>query len=197
MTRKLTYGGLLIVLLLGAITAWVYESRLTSDSSINPTVTVGGPFSLIDQNGVRRSQDDFAGSYMLVNFGYTFCPDVCPTALRDISAAIDLLGADGEKVIPVFITIDPERDTVEKLKPYAAHFHPRLVALTGGPDEIKAAAKAYRIYYARADLDLGDGDYLMDHSSLYYLMGPDGKFIRHFSFGAPADEMAAAIRAQL
>jgi len=197
MTRKFIYGSFLLVLLLGAITAWMYEPPLTSDTSVNPTVTVGGPFSLIDQNGERRTQDDFAGSYMLVNFGYSFCPDVCPTALRDISAAIDLLGADGEKVTPIFITIDPERDTVEKLKPYAAHFHPRLVALTGTADEIRAAAKAYRIYYARADVDLGGEDYLMDHSSLYYLMGPNGKFIRHFSFATPVDEMAAAIRAQL
>jgi len=196
MTRKLIYGSFLLVLLLGAITAWVSEP-LPNLFTRSAPAAVGGPFSLIDQNGVRRSQADFAGSYMLVNFGYTFCPDVCPTALRDISAAINQLGTDGEKVIPVFITIDPERDTVEKLKPYAAHFHPRLVALTGTADEIAAAAKAYRVYYARADVDLGGEDYLMDHSSLYYLMGPDGKFIRHFSYGAPADEIAAAIGDQL
>ncbi len=197
MTRKFTYGGLLIILLLGAIAAWMRQPTPASQTSVNPAISIGGPFSLIDQNGERRSQDDFAGSYMLVNFGFTFCPDVCPTALRDMSAAIDQLGADGEKVIPVFITIDPERDTVEKLKPYAAHFHPRLVALTGSSDEIAAAAKAYRVYYARADIDLGSEDYLMDHSSLYYLMGPDGKYIRHFSHGTPPDEMAAAIAAQL
>ena len=194
MTRKLTYGGLLIVLLLGAITAWVYESRLTSDSSINPTVTVGGPFSLIDQNGVRRSQDDFAGSYMLVNFGYTFCPDVCPTALRDISAAIDLLGADGEKVIPVFITIDPERDTPEILNDYLSYFTTiNILGLTGTLDEIDQVAKQYSVFYKKVPLESAAG-YLMDHSTWLYLVDQHGELRYRFRDSDTVEEMVAGIQ---
>jgi cytochrome oxidase Cu insertion factor (SCO1/SenC/PrrC family) len=154
---------------------------------------VGGPFALIDQRGAEVTEQDFAGRYMLVYFGYTYCPDVCPMSLANMTQALDLLPPDeAEQVVPVFITVDPERDTVEQLAEYAPLFHPRLVALTGSPEAVKAAAQAYRVYFAKA----GDGDsdaYLMDHSTFIYLMGPDGRYVRHFAHNASPEEIAVAI----
>lgn len=156
---------------------------------------VGGPFTLTDQTGKRVSDADFRGRYMLVSFGYTYCPDVCPAELQVMSAALDRLGADGDRITPVFVTIDPARDTVEVLAEYMQHFHPRFVGLTGSEEEIAAVARAYRVYYARAK-DSGEGsDYLMDHSTIVYLMGPDGKFVKHFTYGTDAGALADALRA--
>ena len=159
-------------------------------------IDIGGSFELLDQNGTVRHSDDFLGRYLLVYFGYSYCPDVCPTSLQVITQSLDLLEAEGEslaqQVVPIFITVDPERDTVSALKDYAGHFHPRLVALTGELPAIAEAAKAYRVYYAKAEVD-GTSDYLMDHSSFYYLMGPDGGYVTHFRHDAQPDEMAAAL----
>lgn len=154
---------------------------------------VGGPFELVDQSGRTVTQNDLAGSYALIYFGYTFCPDVCPTSLQTMSAAIDLLGPAGDEVQPVFVTVDPARDTVEQMAAYAAHFHPRLLALTGSEAQVADAARAYRVYYQRVD-DSAATEYLMDHTSLYYLMGLDGEYVAHFSHDATAEEMAARIR---
>ena len=158
-------------------------------------VNVGGPFSLTDQTGTTRHAEDFRGKLMLIYFGYTFCPDVCPTELQTMSEAIDLLGAKGEAVQPIFITIDPARDTPEQLKSYAESFHPRLLALTGSTAEIAAAARAYKVFYQ--PVKQGGGAYLMDHSSIVYLMGRDGKYIAHFGGGVTAGQIAAVIAKQL
>jgi cytochrome oxidase Cu insertion factor (SCO1/SenC/PrrC family) len=161
-------------------------------------VSIGGEFTLTDQNGVTRHPQDFRGKLMLIYFGYTFCPDACPTALQDMSHAIDLMGEKGNDVQPIFITIDPERDTVEQMKLYASNFHPRLIALTGAPDQVAEAAKAYRVYYAKGKSTDGDpNDYLMDHTVFIYLMGRDGKYVSHFPPGTTAEQMAAAIEAHL
>jgi protein SCO1/2 len=150
-------------------------------------VLIGGPFHLIDQNGQARSDSDFRGQYLLVFFGYTNCPDVCPTTLNTLTNAMDKLGSDAARVTPLFITVDPERDTPAVMKAYAANFTPRLVALSGSPDAIAAAAKLYRIYYKK----VGQGaDYSMDHTALLYLMGPDGNYLAHFSPDATADDIA-------
>lgn len=159
-------------------------------------VSIGGAFTLMDQNGVVRHAQDFRGKLMLVYFGYTFCPDACPTALQDMSHAIDLMGDKGNDVEPIFITIDPARDTVEQMKLYASNFHPRLVALTGTPEQVDEAAKAYRVYYAKGKSTGGD-DYLMDHTVFIYLMGRDGKYLSHFLPGATAEQMAAAMEQRL
>lgn len=162
------------------------------------TPTIGGPFSLVDQDGKAVTDRDFRGQYLLIYFGYTYCPDVCPTALTDMSDALDLLGEAAAKVTPVLITIDPARDTPEHLKEYAAYFHPRLRALTGSAEQVAAIAKAYRVYYAKAEQDdATEDDYLMDHSSVIYLMGPDGVFRVHFPHGADAETMAQRIRENL
>jgi cytochrome oxidase Cu insertion factor (SCO1/SenC/PrrC family) len=158
---------------------------------------VGGPFTLTDQHGRHVTEQDFAGRYMLIYFGYTYCPDFCPMSLSNMTQALDMLPSEeAEQVVPILITVDPERDTVAQLADYAPLFHPRLVALTGTPEQTKAAAKAYRVYFSKAGN--GDGsDYLMDHSTFIYLMGPNGKYVRHFSHPATPEEIAAGIEAAL
>ena len=157
------------------------------------TVEIGGPFALTDHTGERRSDADFRGRYMLVFFGFTYCPDVCPTSLLTISRGLQMLGERepelADQVVPLFVTVDPERDSVEAMAAYIAHFHPNIVGLTGTAEEIAAAAKAYRVYYAKAE-DEASGTYLMDHSSFIYLMGPDGLYRTHFSHMTKAEEIA-------
>lgn len=163
----------------------------TGIASAEGEAAIGGPFSLIDQDGKTRTDADFRGSLMLIYFGYTDCPDVCPLALSTMSAAVDSLGDKGKSVVPIFITVDPERDTVEKLKQYAARFNPRFVALTGESAAIEAAAKAYHVYFAKHPEE--GGSYSMDHSSVIYLMGRDGQYLAHFSAEASAQDMAQGI----
>lgn len=200
---KLGLAAVLALLVLGAAWfAWqTYRPPLDiSATSTSGTAEVGGPFELVDQNGVRRSDSDFRGRYMLVYFGYTYCPDVCPTTLLAMSRALDLLSERApeaaKQVVPLFITVDPERDTVEAMAAYAPSFHPDLVALTGTPAEIAAAAKAYRVYYAKVE-DESAGTYLMDHSSFIYLMGPDGKYRTHFDPQAGPEDIAAGLERQI
>ncbi len=153
---------------------------------------LGGPFTLIDQNGVERHDKDFRGKLMLVYFGYTFCPDACPTTLQAVSETLDLLGDKAARVQPLFISVDPARDTREQLKSYAANFHPSLLALTGTPDELKKAEQEYHIYVAKVP-QAGTDDYLIDHSSVVFLMGRDGRYIAQFPTGLPPKVMAATI----
>jgi cytochrome oxidase Cu insertion factor (SCO1/SenC/PrrC family) len=160
------------------------------------TALVGGPFTLTSHQGKHVTSEDFRGKYMLVTFGYTYCPDVCPTELQIVSAALDLLGERAKDIQPIFITIDPERDTVAALAQYMPNFHPRYMGLTGSPDQIEAVAKAYRVYYAKAQ-GQGGGDYLMDHSSIIYLMDKQGTFIKHFSYGTDAKQLAEGIAAAI
>ena len=163
-----------------------------------PALAVGGPFTLVDHDGRTRTDADFRGRAMLVYFGFTYCPDVCPTALTTVSQALELLGADADKVAPIFITVDPERDTPEQLKEYVRHFHPRMTGLTGTKEQIAAAAKSYRVYFAKArQQGAPEDEYTMDHTSIAYLMGPDGKFVAHFSHGTEPEAMAARIRRSL
>jgi protein SCO1/2 len=149
--------------------------------------TFGGPFKLIDQNGKPRTDVDFRGRYMLVFFGYTNCPDVCPTTLQTLTDAMTALGPKAAQVTPVFITVDPARDTAKALKDYAANFTPRLVMLTGSAADIAVVAREYRVYYAKS----GDGpNYGMDHTALIYLMDPDGHFVTHYTPQSTADDIA-------
>jgi len=186
---------LVIVVAVGAA-AWFLLTPGTK-SMAGGEALVGGPFTLTDQHGAVVTEQDFAGSYMLIYFGYTYCPDFCPMSLSNMTQALDLLAPEqAEQVVPILITVDPERDTVEQLAEYAPLFHPRLVALTGTPEETRQAAKAYRVYFSKAGN--GDGsDYLMDHSTFIYLMGPDGKYVRHFSHSATPEEIAAGIAAAI
>lgn len=162
-------------------------------------VDFGGPFSLTDQDGMRRTDADFRGKYMLIFFGYTFCPDVCPTTLAVEAQALDGIGERANQIVPIFVTVDPKRDTPEKLKMYLSAFdgqrpsRPRFVGLTGTAEEIKKMADAYEVYY-QAHLDArfgGDEDYSVDHTGNVYLMSPEGKFVAYYSQGISPDELAA------
>jgi cytochrome oxidase Cu insertion factor (SCO1/SenC/PrrC family) len=154
---------------------------------------VGGPFSLTDHNGRRVTEKDFLGKPMLVFFGFTFCPDICPSGLQVIAAAIDKLGPKAERIVPLFITIDPERDTPEQLKSYLASFHPRLVGLSGTVAEITDVAKKYRVYFKKVKDEKSSADYTMDHSTIVYLMDAKGKFVAHFSHSTSADKLAEGL----
>ncbi|MDE0333532.1 MAG: SCO family protein [Defluviicoccus sp.] len=155
---------------------------------------IGGPFVLVDHTGAERTEADLKGRHALIYFGYTFCPDVCPTALADMLIALDELGPDAERVQPVFITIDPDRDTPAVLKGYIPNFHPRLIGLSGSAAQVSRAARAYRVYYAKVDDPNAGENYLMDHSSVIYLMDPDGRYLTHFSHGTGPETMAKRLR---
>jgi len=156
---------------------------------------VGGPFTLVDGAGRTVTDVDFRGSYMLVFFGFTRCPDLCPTTLQRVAEVLDRLGDAAQAIQPIFITLDPERDDPATLAAYVAHFHPRLIGLGGSPEQVAAAAAAYRVYWAKVPLDGSpEGDYTIDHSGYLYLMGPDGQFVDHFSHQGSADEIAQRLR---
>ena len=170
--------------------------RLMFDAptSKTSTVTLGGPFTLVDHTGKTVTDKDFQGKYMMVYFGYTFCPDVCPTSLGTIAAALDIIGPEkAAKVTPVFITIDPERDTTEVLADYVPNFHPTIVGLGGTVEQVTAVAGSYRAYFAKVNAEEDPENYSVDHSSVVYLMGPDGQFVVHFSHGTTAEDMSAKL----
>lgn len=156
-------------------------------------VPIGGPFALQDGGGRTVTDADFRGRWMLVYFGYTHCPDACPTALQDMANALDQLGPAKAKVAIVFITIDPERDTPTVMKDYVASFEAPITALSGSPEAVAKAAREYRVYYARHATK--DGGYDMDHSSIIYLMDPRGRFAGNFTHETPPDLIAAKLKA--
>jgi cytochrome oxidase Cu insertion factor (SCO1/SenC/PrrC family) len=158
---------------------------------------VGGPFELVDHTGRIRTERDFRGRLMLVYFGFTYCPDVCPTDLQAIGLAMDRLGSDADNVQPLFITVDPERDTPQHLAEYVPLFHPRLIGLTGSLDAIRKAADAYKVYSAKVPLGKGQGDYTVDHTAFIYLMDRNGDYLGFFPPGTSADRMVEIIRPQL
>jgi protein SCO1 len=153
---------------------------------------IGGPFRLVDQNGKTVTDGDLKGKWALVYFGYTHCPDACPTALNDIAIALDELGPKRGAVRPIFITVDPERDTPEVLKSYVAAFDAPILALTGTPDEIAQAAKGYRVYYKKHP-EAGGG-YSMDHSSVIYVMDPEGRFTASFTHENAPEQIAERLK---
>jgi cytochrome oxidase Cu insertion factor (SCO1/SenC/PrrC family) len=160
------------------------------------TEPVGGPFALIDHNGKPRTDADFRGKLLLVYFGFSYCTDVCPTDLQSVAAAVDKLGPDGEKVQPLFISIDPEKDTPEQLQGYVALFHPRLIGLTGTPRQTRKAALAYKVYVASNGAATGTAG-AIDHSGFVYLVGARGEYLGFFPPGTSADRMVQAMRPRL
>ena len=163
------------------------------EAAQSDTVSIGGPFTLVDQNGQEVTDEKFRGRLMLVYFGYTYCPDVCPLGLTTIAEAIDQLPAeDRDQVVPLFITVDPERDTVAVMKDYVGAFSDRLVGLTGSAAQVEAAVRAYRVYARKGESD-ADGTYLVDHSTFTYLMDREGRYLAHFGHSATPEEMAERI----
>ncbi|MGL5784499.1 MAG: SCO family protein [Alphaproteobacteria bacterium] len=161
--------------------------------AVSGTSLIGGPFSLQDQQGNTRTDKDFRGQWMWVYFGYTFCPDICPTGLQSMSDALRQLGPIGEQLQPIFITVDPERDTQESLKLYHSLFHPRFVMLTGSKQAVQQAIQAYRVY-AQPVKPEGTTEYLIDHSSFIYLMDPEGKYVLHFPHGTDPEKMVERLK---
>jgi len=179
--------GLLVALLLLGTGAFLW----LSDEAGGPVV--GGPFSLVDGDGHTVTDADFRGKYLLVYFGYTYCPDVCPTTLNAIAGALDKLGKKADRLQPLFITVDPRRDTTAVIRQYTAAFTPRLLGLTGSAAQIATVAKEYRVYYAEHRTGPGPDDYSVDHSSILYLMGPDGRFIAPIRANGTGAEIAAEL----
>lgn len=169
------------------------------DKTVSGVALIGGPFEMLNQNGAKVTEKDFAGKPMLLFFGYTYCPDVCPTELQIMSTTLDQLGDQAKDVQPVFVTIDPERDTPAVLKSYLESFGPRWTGLTGTPDQVRAITRAWHVFYEKRDNKAAPKDYLMDHSSFIFLMGPDGKFLKHFNYTTDvkgfSEELLQALKA--
>ena len=151
---------------------------------------VGGPFTLVDHTGRTVTDKDFRGRYMLVYFGFTHCPDVCPSGLQVMVAALEKVGAKADQVTPILITVDPERDTPEQLASYVPSFHPRLVGLTGSPEQVAAALKSYRVYAKKVEDAKSAAGFTFDHTSLLYLMDRNGEYVAHFTHATPVDRIA-------
>ena len=183
----LALGALAALLLLPG----VRERLLPAPSSVSVgRALVGGPFSLVDHTGARVTDQSFRGRHMLVMFGFTSCPDICPSGLQVMGAALDKLGPKADRLTPIFISLDPERDTTAALAAYVPSFHKRLLGLTGTPAEVETAAKAYRVYYKKVQDAKSTAPYTIDHSAFIYLMGPDGAYIAHFSHATSVDNLA-------
>lgn len=166
------------LLLAGAATLWVATDRPAAPPPASAAGSgVGGPFTLTNTEGKPVTDKDFRGKFMLVYFGYTYCPDVCPTTLSDVTGALEKMGAAADRVQPVFISVDPGRDTPDVMRQYVSAFSPRLKGLTGTPEQIAAVAKEYHVYYASHAASPGATDYTVDHSSILYVMGPNGQFV--------------------
>jgi protein SCO1/2 len=191
-TRLLVFivAGFLIGALTAAAVLLLTAPDGTRQVQSSGTALVGGPFSLIGADGKTVTDQDFRGRYMLVFFGFTHCPDICPAELQVIAEALDKLGDKAAKVVPIFITVDPERDDPKTMGEYVKSFGPNFVGLTGSPDAIAAAAKAYRVAYTKAENTASPENYNVDHSALVYLMDPDGQYLAHFPYGTGAQEMA-------
>lgn len=167
------------------------QQQLAGPGAPTP-VTIGGPFRLVDQNGQTITDADFRGRPLLVFFGYTHCPDVCPTTLFEISEILRSLGPDADRMHALFITVDPERDTPQALKDYLSSFDPHLTAGTGDADAIAAVTKEYRVYYKKVPLD--NGEYIMDHTAIVYLMDKNGRFVAPFNLNRTAEAAATDLR---
>src|SRR5436190_14847664 len=180
---------------LGATVAVILLVVRPETAAMAPSAAIGGPFRLIDQNGQPLTDRDLKGAPYLVFFGFTHCPDVCPTTLMELSNVLDKLGPDAARVGALFITVDPERDTPAELKDYLSSFNPRFEGLTGDPAAIAQIAKAYRVYMKKVPLD--GGDYTMDHTALIYLMDKNGKFVAPFNVRRRPEDAAADLRRYL
>lgn len=193
----------LLGIIAGAALAFVLlpgngTANLTQGTTVETgKALIGGPFTLIDHTGKRVTEKDFLGHPLLIFFGFTNCPDICPSGLQVMSAALDKLGDKGAKVTPIFITLDAQRDTPEKLAEYVKSFHPRLVGLTGSETELAAAAKAYRVYAQKVSDGATPGSYTYDHAAIIYLMGADGSFVTHIPHTTNVEQVVSILNKSL
>lgn len=191
---KSTYHVILTAILLCAGLSWA-EAPAPADND-QPEIGIVTRYMLMSTKGQAVTNQDFRGSFQLITFGYTFCPDICPTTLAEISVIMDKLGNRSEQLQPLFVTIDPERDTPEVLRRYTAYFHPRIIGLTGSPDLVRRIAEHFKVRYEKHWEPGADKDkYSVDHSAGMYLLGPGGEFIAKFAYATPPQEIADRIRA--
>ncbi len=191
-----------VVIILGALAGIAVALLVVGQSRTAPpqstgTVQIGGPFELVRTTGATVKSADLAGEPMLVYFGFTNCPDICPAGLQQISAALDKLGTQAAGLHVVFITLDPERDTPAKLGEYMKSFHPAIMGLTGSLDAVTAAAKAYRVYFKKVETGTTPTEYTIDHSGFMYLMDGSGRYIAHFPHNVTADKLSVGILAAI
>lgn len=198
--RKMLIPYLLLVAALAGVALW-HQSRqqpFAAGTVISRgSALVGGDFTLTDHHGRKRSSTEFRGKYTLIYFGFTSCPDVCPTTLAVMADALDRMGPDAEKIVPIFITIDPERDTVELIRSYMEGFGPEFIGFTGTVEEIAEVTKLFRVYAQKKALDESKGieaGYGMDHSSVMYLMGPDGKIVSYYDELIPVAKLEEELK---
>lgn len=189
--KKLIDGRSLLIAALttGIVIFTLLGYRFYSDRNQGEAL-IGGHFELTNQNGENVTEANYRGKYMLVFFGYTSCPDICPVTLQEMTAALDQLGGKAQDFQPIFISVDPERDNVAHLKEYIGNFHPSFAALTGDKAKIEVIAKAYRVFYQP-----GQTEGLIDHSSVIYLMDKEGRYLKHFSANANRDEIYKGLSA--
>ncbi|MCC8370505.1 MAG: SCO family protein [Rickettsia endosymbiont of Stiretrus anchorago] len=186
-----------VSLLIGVGALYLLLSLKTPDKPLAGQVNIyednaeiGGDFELIDQNGELFSSDELKGKLSLIYFGFTSCPDICPTSLNKITKAVEILSENKIDIVPVFITIDPSRDTPAVLKEYLKHFHPKFIGLTGDEKQIREVADKFKVYYAKAASENdNDQDYMLDHSSFTYLMDKNGKYLKHFYLDSAPSEI--------
>ncbi|HKP25197.1 MAG TPA: SCO family protein [Dongiaceae bacterium] len=195
-TRRALTAFLLAVLVICGILLYRLVLERVTPETVSGEALVGGPFTLTDQDGSTVTDQTYKGKLMLIYFGFTYCPDACPTALGVMSAALDKLDLAAERVVPILISVDPARDTPQVLKDYVSNFHPRMVGLTGTPEQIAQVAKAYRVWYEKA-AGATSGEYLMNHTVLIYLMDGEGKYLANFGPEATPDQVADEIRKHL
>lgn len=179
----------------GMMSSFQNVSTMPNENRLMPVTddAFGGPFTLTSHLGKTITQKDFDGQYKLIYFGFTFCPAICPTELAKITSTLNALGDDAKKIQPLFVTVDPMRDTQEKMKSYVALFHPSLVGLTGTQDQITSMTKNYKIYAAKVD-DPSLSEYTMDHSSFIYFIAPDGRLLHIFKIADDSTAMTAKIK---
>ena len=189
---QLSALGLLI--LFGGLFAPVLIMSEPLAPAATSVVTIGGPFTLSTPDGTTVTDQTYRGKWLLVYFGYTFCPNSCPTTLLEVATALKKLGLDAAQVQPLFITVDPQRDTPKVMEQYTQSFDPRIVGLTGTSQQIAAAAREYGAYYVRHPTGPGANDYVMDHSTYLYVIDPRGKFVRAFDTATSGDRIADALR---
>lgn len=194
-TRRIAFASIVLIIA-AAIGAYALMSSPNYKKSFGEAL-VGGPFTMVNQSGETVTEKTYAGKPMLLFFGYTYCPDVCPTELQVMAEALRQLGAKGSDIQPIFVSVDPARDTPETLKAYVANFGEQFIGLTGSPEQLAAMAQGYRVFYQKVDNKDAPDAYLMDHSSIIYLMGPDGKFLKHFTYSTDAKALAEGIAAAL
>jgi protein SCO1/2 len=176
------------------LAAWALAFGLGAGATAR-TVVIGGPFALTASDGRTVTDADYRGRWLLVSFGYTFCPDICPTTLASVAEALDRLGPDAAQVQPIFVTVDPARDTPAVMGAYTAAFDARILGLTGSPERIAAVAKAYGAHFETHESGPDDRRYAVDHTSRLYVMDPDGAFVRAIAYHESSETIAATLRA--